>query len=301
MAAGVRAGRRRRIPDQRARGQGDGRLHRRPSQHRRGDQLSHARGRDPAADGHRERRRHDPRGPVVDQTLQRHRHAAQRLPGRQHLARVQVPPEAGHQRHAGLGLRASRRAVLGRRDLGAEPRGRHSRIQVHRLVSRSPGRGRPEAAEVERRSHRRARPRRLDAVRPSAARPGRDRWLGQDELLAQPAARAARARGRPLPEVDDADRAVAAEARAVVHRGRVARRRDVARAARRGERRVVAGLRDEARAATQDRARRALRDRAARRRPARSRWSAASAASKGRSSKAMHRRRRCSRSSPIRT
>ena len=150
------------------------------------------------------------RGPVVDQALQRARREADRLSGDQHLARLQVPPEGGHHRHAGLGLRAPRRAVLGRRDLGAEQGSRHHRLQVDRLVPRAPGRRRPEAAQVERRAVRRPGPRRLAAVPASAARRGRDRRLGQDELLAQPAAAPARARGRALPGLDDADRAVAA-------------------------------------------------------------------------------------------
>jgi hypothetical protein len=60
----------------------------------------------------------------------------------------------------------------------------------------------------------------LAAVPASAARRGRDRRLGQDELLAQSAAAPARTRGGALPGLDDADRAVAAEARAAAHRGR---------------------------------------------------------------------------------
>ena len=135
---------------------------------------------------------------------------AHRLSGDQHLARLQVPPEGRHQRHAGLGLRAPRRAVLGGRDLGAEQGSRHHRLQVDRLVPRAPGRGRPQAHQVERRALRRPGARRLEAVHAPAARRGRDRRLGQDELLAQPAAAPARARGGALPEVDDADRALAA-------------------------------------------------------------------------------------------
>ena len=116
------------------------------------------------------------------------------------------------------------RAVLGGRDLGAEQGGRHHRLQVDRLVPRAPGRRRPEAAEVERRAVRRPGARRLEAVHAPAARRGRDRRLGQDELLAQPAAAPARARGGALPGVDDADRAVAAQARAAAHRSARARR-----------------------------------------------------------------------------
>ena len=141
------------------------------------------------ADGHRERRRHDPGGPVVDQALQRDRRQAHGLPGDQHLARLQVPPEGRHQRHPGLGLRAPRRAVLGGRDLGAEQGSRDHRLQVDRLVPRAPGRRRPQAHQVERRALRRPGPRRLEAVHAPAARRRRDRRLGQDELLAQSAAR----------------------------------------------------------------------------------------------------------------
>ena len=153
-----------------------------------------------------------------------HRRQAHGLSGDQHLARLQVPPEGSDLGHAGLGLRAPRRAVLGGRDLGAEQGSRHHRLQVGRLVPRASGRGRPQAHQVERRALRRPGARRLEAVHASAARPGRDRRLGQDELLAQPAAAAARARGGALPEVDDDDRAVAAEARAAAHRSARPRR-----------------------------------------------------------------------------
>ena len=64
------------------------------------------------------------------------------------------------------------------------------------------------------------------------------------ELLAQPAAAPARARGGALSGLDDADRAVAAEARAAAHRGARARRRHLAHHARRRQQRLAAGLRD---------------------------------------------------------
>ena len=95
--------------------------------------------------------------------------------------------------------------------------------------------------------------RRLAAVPAPAARRGRDRRLGQDELLAQPAAAPARARGRALPGLDDADRAVAAEARGAAHRGARARRRHLARALRGRQQRLAAGLREQAGARAQDR------------------------------------------------
>ena len=62
------------------------------------------------------------------------------------------------------------------------------------------------------------------AVPPSAAGRGGARRLGQDELLAQPAAGPARARGGALPGLDDADRAVAAQAGSAAHRGALAGR-----------------------------------------------------------------------------
>ncbi len=125
----------------------------------------------------------------------RARRAPDRLPGNQHLARLQVPPEGSHQRQPGLDLRAPRRAVLGGRDVGAQPRGRDHGLQVGRLVPRASSRGRPQADPLERRALRRPGARRVAAVHAPAARRGRDWRLGQDELLAQPAARPARARG----------------------------------------------------------------------------------------------------------
>ena len=119
---------------------------------------------------------------------------------------------------------------------------------------------------------------------------GRDRRLGQDELLAQPAAGAARARGRALPEVDGAHRVVAAEARAAARRGARARPRHLAHPLRGRQQRLAAGLRDQASAGAQGRARRRVRDRAARRRGPGRRHAARRRA---RSSKATRRRRRC--------
>ena len=50
-----------------------------------------------------------------------------------------------------LALRAPRRVLLDRRDLGADARGGHRELPLHRLVPRPPAGGRPEAARVERR------------------------------------------------------------------------------------------------------------------------------------------------------
>ena len=61
------------------------------------------------------------------------------------LPRVPLPPEAGDRRHVRLDLRAPRPVLVGGRDLVADARGRHHGVQVHRLVPRPPGRGRPEA------------------------------------------------------------------------------------------------------------------------------------------------------------
>ena len=218
LAPGIRAVRRGPVPDQRARGQGHGRLRAGASEHRRGHQLSHPQRGDPAPDGDHERRRHDPRGPVVDQALQRPRHRAHRLPGGQHLARVQVPPEGDDRRHPGLALRAPGRAVLGGRTVGTEQGRGHQGLQVGRLVPRASGRGRPQAAEMERRGMRRPGARRVAPVHAPAARPDRARRLGQDEFLAQPAAAPARARGRALPGLDEPDRAQPAAPRTPAHR-----------------------------------------------------------------------------------
>ncbi len=120
-------------------------------------------------------------------------------------------------RHAGLGLRAPGRAVLGGGAVVAQQGGRHHRLQVDRLVPRPSGRGRPQAAEVERRALRRQGACRVDLVHASAAGAGGDRRLGQDELLAQPAAAPARAGGGALPRVDEPDRAESSEAGAAAH------------------------------------------------------------------------------------
>ena len=90
----------------------------------------------------------------------------------------------------------------------------------------------------------------------------------QIELLAQPAAAPARARGGALPGLAVADRAQPAQARGAAHRGARARRRHLARALRGGQRRLPAGLRERARARAQDGARRGVRDSVARGRAA---------------------------------
>jgi len=105
-------------------------------EHRRGGQLPHAQRRDPAPDGHAERRRHDRRRPLVDQTLQRAGRRAHRLPRPSHLARLQIPPErtiGGTQdwlyEHLG--------ALFWVVELCRRTASRHHRLQVDRLVPAS--------------------------------------------------------------------------------------------------------------------------------------------------------------------
>ena len=148
--------------------------------------------------------------------------------------------------------------------------------------------------EVERRAVRRPGARRLAAVPAPAARRGGDRRLGQDELLAQPAAAPARARGGALPGLmtqlalrfPSSNCCAPRCARSAPTPGACAWR---------CQQRLAAGLRQPARAAAQrwcaawssrSRCRRAIRP---------SRWSRARSASKARSSKAM---RPSSRRSP---
>ena len=169
-----------------------------------------------------------------------------------------------------------------------EQGGRHRQVRLDPLVPRPSARGRPEAAEVERRAVRRPGARRLEAVRASAARPGGDRRLGSHELLAQPAAAPARARGRALSGLAHAAGAVAAAAGgaagdAARRWATTATRRHLARAPRGGQRRLPAGVCDAARQGAQGRARHRVRDRAARRRR---RWSPARRARSARTSRA---------------
>jgi hypothetical protein len=98
-----------------------------------------------------------------------------------------------HHRNTRLDLRTFGRAVLDGRAVGTQQRSRHHRLQMDRLVPRPPGRRRPQVAEVERRPLWWPRLCRLEAVSPSAVGRNRNWRLGQDELLAQPAAAFARA------------------------------------------------------------------------------------------------------------
>ena len=150
-------------------------------------------------------------------------------------------------------------------------RGGDHRLQVHRLVRRPPGRGRPPPAALERRRPRREGLRRLVPVRPPAARPGRARRLGLLPHLDERAAVAHGRGGRAAQRVGRrAPARVTAPRGAVVH-GRPARRRRVAGAARRREHRLAADQRQQEGARAQGGATRRGGDRDPRRRVARAR------------------------------
>ena len=179
-----------------------------------------------------------------------------------------------------------------------DARGRHRRLQVHRLVPRPPGRGRPEAHPLERHDARRPRPQALARVRPSATRARGDRRLEPLPRVLESAAGVPRARGRALPVLARVAGADLAEARARA-RGREARRPGHLEGhAGRAEHRLAAGLRHQARARAQDRARPLRRDRAARRRDAAVGQAARRAWA---SSRAARTRRPASRSGPTTT
>ena len=82
-------------------------------------------------------------------------HRAHRLSAHLRLPRVPLSPEVGDRRHVRLDLRAPRHLQLGGRDLVADARSGHHRLQVHRLVPRPSARGRPQDAALERREARR--------------------------------------------------------------------------------------------------------------------------------------------------
>ena len=92
-------------------------------------------------------------------------------------------------------------------------------LQVHRLVPRPSDRGRPQALPLERRQARRDRAHCVETVRPSAARPRRDRRLEPLPRVRQSAAGVPRARGRALPEMADLAGADVAEDGARRRRG----------------------------------------------------------------------------------
>jgi murein tripeptide amidase MpaA len=85
--------------------------------------------------------------------------------------------------------------------LEPDARSRHHQLQVHRLVPRPSSQRRPEALPLERRQTGRPRAPFVEAVRSSPARPHRDRRLEPISCIRQPAADAARARGRALSQV----------------------------------------------------------------------------------------------------
>ena len=111
-------------------------------------------------------------------------------------------------------VRAPGHLQLGGRDLVADARSRHHRLQVHRLVSRPCAGGRPQGAALERRQARRSRAHSVEAVRSPAARKSRDRRLEPLSRVFQSAAAIARARIAALSEVARLAGADLAEARA---------------------------------------------------------------------------------------
>ena len=215
------------------------------------------------------------------------------LPGDQHLARLQVPPEGSHQRHAGLDLRAPRARCSGWSRSGRRTRRPAStdykwidwyrehpveddlkllkwsdeqcggKAHVDWKPFMHPQLGPVEIGGWDKMNYWRNPPPQL-REREAARFP---KWMTKIALS--------------LPQ-----------ARAAAHRGARARRRHLARQARRRQQRLAAGLRDEAGAAAQDRARRHLRDPSARRRPLGLAARRQGRASKGRSSRAMRRRPR---------
>ena len=147
------------------------------------------------------RRRHAGRGPLGLPGHRQEGQRADRLSGHLRLSRLSLPPQVGHRRDVSVGVRAPRHPVLGGGDLGADARGRHRELQVHRLVPRPSARRRPEADPLERRETRRRRPCRLAAVRPPAAGQGRGGRLGPLQRLLQSTAAMPGARTRTVSEV----------------------------------------------------------------------------------------------------
>ena len=182
-----------------------------PPQHRRRDQLPHPQRRDPAAHGHAERRRHDARGPVDVQAAVSDLgakltgypaisifhdfkyHPKETITGTQdwvyeHLGALFWTVEIwAPNKEAGI---TDYKWIDWYRDHPVE-----DDLKLLKWSDEQCG----GQAHVD-----------WQPVPPPAARRGGARRLGQDELLAQPAAAPARARGGALPGLDDADRAVAA-------------------------------------------------------------------------------------------
>ena len=114
----------------------------------------------------------------VYQAHGRQGHRAHRLSRHLGLPRVSLPPEAGDRRHVRLGLRAPRHVQLGGRDLVARCAKRASPSYKYIDWFRDhPPEDDLKLYPLERREARRHRAHSVEAVRPSAARPGRDRRL----------------------------------------------------------------------------------------------------------------------------
>ena len=164
-------------------------------------------GRDPAADGHAVRRRHDARGPVDLQAPVGAGRKAHRLPGDQHLRRLQATTRRKSSPARRTGCTSTSGALFWTVEIWAPNKeaGITDYDWIHWYREHPP----EDDLKLLRWSDepvRRPGARRLVSVPASAARRGRARRLGQAELLAQPAAASARARGRALSAVADAAR-----------------------------------------------------------------------------------------------
>ncbi len=300
LAAGIRAARRRSVPDLGARGARGRRVHRRAtptsraaSRSTRGAACCCVRSTTwPTTEMHAEDLWHY-------QKVGREGHRAHRLSGDLGLPRVPLSPEAGDRRRVRLDLRAPRHVQLGGRDLEPDARGGHRELPVHRLVPRPSDRATTSSSTAGARTS-------SAASRTSRGKPfdhpqlgrARDRRLEPLPRVRQSAAGVPRARARALSEMAGLAGADLAEDGAGRRRSRCARRRPLARSPRRPEHRLAAELRVEARARAQGRARRHRGDRAA----GRARRSCtASAARSSASSKASRPSTPASRSGPTTT
>ena len=96
-----------------------------------------------------------------------------RVRSRLRVPRLQVRPEdVHHRRERRVDVRPPGHLLVDHGVLEPDPRRGHHGLQVHRLVRRPPGRGRPDAAALERRRARRQGLRRLVPVRPSRSSAG---------------------------------------------------------------------------------------------------------------------------------
>ena len=240
MAPGVPAGRRGPLPNERARGAGHGRVHHGSPEYRRGGQLPYPQRRHPAPLRHAQRQGHDARGPVAVPAVL--------CAGERHTGYPAISIYEDFRYHP-------KDVITGTQDwvyehLGAlfwvvelwSPK-KEAGVEDNQWIDwyrQHPVEDDLKLLEVERRAVRRQGACGMDALPASAVGFCGDWRLGQDELLAQPAAGPARARGRALPGLDDADRDEPAQAGAHPHRGAGAGPRHVARAPGRGQCRLPA-------------------------------------------------------------